>query len=182
LASQAAHDGLTGLFNRRSFDIKLEEEFRRARRQSAMLGLVMIDVDNFKAYNDRYGHPAGDACLRSVSAAIEGEIKRPADGVARYGGEEFAVLLPNTDEAGAFEVAERIRLAVKRLGLEHTDSRDKCVTISAGVASLAAGAPASTSGALVQLADRALYAAKQGGRDVVMAAAVQSPRLVRAGR
>lgn len=182
LASQAARDGLTGLFNRRTFDIKLEEEFRRARRQSTMLGLIMIDVDGFKSYNDRYGHPAGDACLRAVSAAIESEIKRPGDGVARYGGEEFAVLLPNTGETGALEVAERIRLAVKRLGLEHADARDKRVTISAGVASIAAGAPAAMPSALVQLADRALYAAKQGGRDVVMAAAADPPRMARAGR
>ena len=168
LASQAAKDGLTGLLNRRSFDEALDREFRRSKRESTPLGLVMIDVDKFKSFNDLYGHPAGDACLRSVSAAIAGMLQRPGDSAARYGGEEFAVLLPNTDEAGAIEVAERIRLAVKDLKREHSGTHRNCVTISAGAASIVADAALSSPDLLVQAADRALYAAKRAGRDHVV--------------
>jgi diguanylate cyclase (GGDEF)-like protein/PAS domain S-box-containing protein len=170
LASQAAKDGLTGLLNRRSFDEALDREFRRAKRESTPLGLVMIDVDKFKSFNDLYGHPAGDACLRSVSAAIAGMLQRPGDSAARYGGEEFAVLLPNTDEAGAIEVAERIRIAVKELKRQHSGTRRNCVTISAGAAAIASGATLSSADGLVQAADCALYAAKHAGRDHVIGA------------
>jgi diguanylate cyclase (GGDEF)-like protein len=131
---------------------------------------VMIDVDKFKSFNDLYGHPAGDACLRSVSAAIAGMLQRPGDSAARYGGEEFAVLLPNTDEAGAIEVAERIRIAVKELKRQHSGTRRNCVTISAGAAAIVSGATLSSADGLVQAADCALYAAKHAGRDHVIGA------------
>lgn len=175
LALQAAKDGVTGLLNRRAFDETLHREFRRSIRESGRLGLIMIDVDDFKSFNDLYGHPAGDACLRSVGAAIAGALQRPGDCAARYGGEEFAVLLPNTDEAGALEVAERILLAVRRLRIEHTGASKTRVTVSAGAAS-AISDPAQTSpDALVQAADHALYAAKRGGRDVAVAATSCQP-------
>ncbi len=169
LASQASKDSLTGLANRRAFDEALEREFWRSRREASHLGLIVMDVDNFKAFNDLYGHPAGDSCLRSVGAAIEGALQRFGDCAARYGGEEFAVLLANTDESGAFDVAERIRLAVKRLALAHSGSQAGCVTVSAGAASIIASG-FSSAGVLVQRADRALYAAKRAGRDTVVAA------------
>jgi diguanylate cyclase (GGDEF)-like protein/PAS domain S-box-containing protein len=171
LASQAAEDGLTGLKNRRGFDEAVDREFRRCKREAAPLGLVMIDVDDFKSFNDLYGHPAGDACLRSVSAAIASALQRPGDCAARYGGEEFVILLPNTDEAGAVEVAERIRLAVRRLRLEHSGTSAGHVSISAGAAALAAGGAKAGPDMLIQAADRALYAAKSAGRDAIVAAA-----------
>lgn len=182
LAADAAIDGLTGLSNRRAFDEILQREFRRSRRESIPLGLVMIDVDNFKSFNDLYGHPAGDGCLRSVSLAIASAVRRPGDCAARYGGEEFAFILPNTDEAGALEVAERIRLAVRSLEIQHAGSRATVVTISAGVASAIAGATTSIPDALVQEADRALYAAKRAGRDSVVAAATLASQPFAAGR
>jgi diguanylate cyclase (GGDEF)-like protein/PAS domain S-box-containing protein len=171
LAVQAAKDGLTGLSNRRTFDTTLEREFRRARREASHLALIMIDVDYFKAFNDRHGHLAGDACLRSVSQAIASELQRPADCVARYGGEEFAVLLPNTDEVRAFEVAERLRLAVKNARVETSDLSMPCPTISAGVASILPNSATSGPDGLIRTADRALYSAKASGRDAIVAAA-----------
>jgi diguanylate cyclase (GGDEF)-like protein/PAS domain S-box-containing protein len=170
LASEAAKDGLTGLFNRRAFDEALEREYQRATCESSCLAVIMIDVDNFKAFNDHYGHPAGDVCLRSVSRAISGVLGRPNDCLARYGGEEFVVLLPDTDEKGALACAERIRRAVKSLRLEHAGTAANCVTISAGAASTIPGKSAATRDCLVQSADRALYMAKRAGRDTVCAA------------
>jgi diguanylate cyclase (GGDEF)-like protein/PAS domain S-box-containing protein len=180
LAADAAIDGLTGLSNRRAFDEVLEREFGRSRRDSTPIGLVMIDVDNFKSFNDLYGHPAGDACLRSVSLAIASAVRGPGDCVARYGGEEFAFILPNTDDAGALDVAERVRLAVRSLEIEHAGTRATVVTISAGVASAIAGATTAVPDALVQEADRALYAAKRAGRDAVVAASQPSAAATRA--
>jgi diguanylate cyclase (GGDEF)-like protein len=135
----------------------------------------MIDVDWFKPYNDRYGHPAGDECLRRVSRAIEDTLPRPGDVVARFGGEEFAVLLPNTDEAGATVMADRIRRAVLSLAIEHDASAALVVTISAGVAALAPGGLEGVE-ALVRRADQALYRAKHLGRNgVVCASALGDP-------
>jgi diguanylate cyclase (GGDEF)-like protein/PAS domain S-box-containing protein len=176
LEALAGQDGLTGLANRRTFDDALAREHRRALRDRTRLAMIMIDVDWFKAFNDRYGHPAGDECLKRISRAIENTLPRPGDIVARYGGEEFAVLLPNTDESGAAIVADRIRRAVLALGIEHDASPAMTATISAGVASWAPGAMDSGPEALMQHADRALYRAKDDGRN----AAVCASRLVEA--
>ncbi|MFZ5534388.1 MAG: diguanylate cyclase domain-containing protein [Pseudomonadota bacterium] len=170
-------DGLTQVANRRRFDEAMVEEWRRQHRviqgrepsrQPADLedlALILIDVDHFKPYNDRYGHPVGDECLRRVAQAINGAISRASDLVARYGGEEFVVLLPGTPSAGAGRVAERIRQAVEALAIPHGASPvSDHVTISLGVAATDQ-APGATPEALIQAADVALYQAKQAGRN-----------------
>jgi diguanylate cyclase (GGDEF)-like protein/PAS domain S-box-containing protein len=156
LQALAGQDSLTGLANRRAFDEALAKEHRRTRRENKTLSLIMIDVDRFKAFNDCYGHPAGDECLRRVGAAIAATIKRPGDVVARYGGEEFTVLLPDTDEAGAEVLAERVRAAIAAIALPHRQNINHIVTISAGVASLASAAVDAAPEILVQSADQAL--------------------------
>lgn len=124
----------------------------------------MIDVDCFKSFNDAYGHQHGDACLKAVAGAIQGAVKRAGDTVARYGGEEFSVILPDTDEGGAAIIAERIRLAVERLGLEHRGSTaGGVVTVSLGVAT--ARLDSLDAGELVKAADAALYDSKRAGRN-----------------
>lgn len=163
----AAHDGLTGLANHRTFVASLESEWARARRQEEPLALLLCDIDAFKAYNDTYGHRAGDSVLRDVARAISETLERRFDLVARYGGEEFAVLLPGTDPQGAASVAERIRLAVRELDEPHEASpTDSVLTISVGGAIAAPARDDSGSpGDLVEEADRALYEAKRSGRD-----------------
>ena len=160
-------DSLTGLGNRRRFDIALEAECKHSMRHGTPLALVMIDVDHFKRYNDLYGHPAGDECLRQVGAAVKSARGRPSDVAARYGGEEIAVLLPQTDAAGAFAAAERLRQAVEALGVAHAGSPAGQVTVSIGVASFAPFDGAGDPARLVRRADRALYAAKAAGRNQV---------------
>lgn len=162
----ANRDGLTGISNRRQFDQALQVEFHRAATVGTPLALVMIDVDFFKAYNDRYGHQAGDVCLKAVSDVLRRFKVRAGDTVARYGGEEFAVLLPHTDLGGARLVAERIRQAVYEQGLVHADNPSGVVTVSVGVHSLV---PAETDlpEGLLEMADGALYRAKSGGRNRV---------------
>jgi diguanylate cyclase (GGDEF)-like protein len=160
-------DELTGLANRRSFDTALRTEWGRAARDGAPLGLLMADVDHFKAYNDTYGHPAGDHCLARVADAIRGGMRRPADTAARYGGEEFALILPGTDLAGAVAVAETIRSGVAGLGLEHASSPvSRRVTVSVGVASIVPDSSL-TEADLLSAADQALYRAKFSGRNRV---------------
>jgi diguanylate cyclase (GGDEF)-like protein len=151
-------DALTGVDNRRRFDEALDREWRRSSRSGSPLSLLMIDVDRFKEYNDTRGHQAGDECLRAVAVVLRECLSRAADVVARYGGEEFAVLLPDSDLAGARCVAERLRARVE----ERTP-----VTISAGVATMAA-AQAIWPTALVSAADDALYEAKRQGRNRVV--------------
>jgi diguanylate cyclase (GGDEF)-like protein/PAS domain S-box-containing protein len=160
-------DALTGLANRRSFDDQLEKEILRSRRNMDSLSLVMIDIDHFKSFNDRYGHPAGDDCLRRVARAIKESVRRPADVVARYGGEELALILPDTEEAGAFEVAEAVRRSVEALHIEHIGSVSGFVTISLGVATSQAPDDIAAS-LLLDHADEALYIAKGAGRNRVM--------------
>ena len=174
----AREDGLTGLANRRTFDDALSREYRRALRDKKSLALIMIDVDRFKAFNDRYGHPAGDECLRRVSKTLTTAVFRPGDSVARYGGEEFAVLLPDTDEFGAAIIGERIRQAVLLLAIEHDASPHHIMTVSVGVASIGGNAFEGGPEALLQYADQALYRAKDGGRNAVVRAS--SLRLQRA--
>ncbi|MET4391246.1 diguanylate cyclase (GGDEF)-like protein/PAS domain S-box-containing protein [Bradyrhizobium sp. F1.4.3] len=170
LETLAIEDSLTGLANRRHFDERLNEEWARAYRDRSNLGLLMIDVDHFKAYNDEYGHPAGDACLRVVAKIIAAEMQRVGDLAARYGGEEFAMLLPNTDAAGCARIGERIRSAVHDAGLVHASSpAAACVTVSVGGAACRpAFERTAGAGSLVEAADRALYAAKDAGRDRLM--------------
>ena len=170
LEALAGQDGLTGLANRRTFDDALAREHRRALRDRTRLAMIMIDVDWFKSFNDRYGHPAGDECLKQVSRAIKNTLPRPGDIVARYGGEEFAVLLPNTDESGAMIMADRIRRAVLALSIEHDASPAKVATISAGVGSWAPNALDIGLEVLMQDADRALYRAKNDGRNAIVCA------------
>ncbi len=157
-------DGLTGLHNRRSFDERLQAEWQRAMRQQQPLALILADIDQFKAYNDHHGHQAGDDALRRVAQQIGALLGRPADLAARYGGEEFACLLPETDAAGALEVARRIEQAVRALAIPHGQSAVAAVvTLSLGTAALVprAGNDASL---LVAAADRQLYEAKRQGR------------------
>ena len=162
-------DGLTGIANRRAFDLALEKEFRRAVRGQNPLALLMIDVDHFKAFNDRYGHPAGDACLRSVAEILDRELRRPGDLVARYGGEEFAAVLPETDYAGATSLGEQIRRAVCDVAIEHGGSAQSLVTVSVGVAAVWPQRERLPT-ELVDLADGALYRAKSSGRNRVCSA------------
>jgi diguanylate cyclase (GGDEF)-like protein/PAS domain S-box-containing protein len=167
LAALAILDGLTGLANRRRFDERLQEEWARACREGTSLSLLMVDVDHFKKFNDQYGHQAGDACLQTLAQVLATEARRPADLAVRYGGEEFAMLLPNTDAAGCKLVGERIRRGLQQLSIPHAlNIPSKRVTVSLGGTAirLRADGPAESS-SLVQMADRALYAAKEGGRD-----------------
>jgi diguanylate cyclase (GGDEF)-like protein/PAS domain S-box-containing protein len=159
-------DGLTQVGNRRSFDERLYQEWCRASRERQPLSLILCDVDDFKAYNDCYGHQRGDNCLIQVAKAIREALKRPADFVARYGGEEFVVVLPNTDIDGGVEVAERIRTRIRHLQIPHEKSRvSQFVTLSMGLASQVPNCCATAVETFVNAADRALYRAKQNGRD-----------------
>jgi diguanylate cyclase (GGDEF)-like protein len=166
LETLAQLDGLTCVANRRSFDARLRAEWSASAKASQPLSLLMIDVDHFKRFNDRYGHPAGDACLKAIAACLsKGELRRN-DFIARYGGEEFAVVLPSLPAAAAMEIAERLRLAVFDLALENSQSPVGRITISVGVAGLL-GDGNKDAGALIEAADAALYNAKRRGRNVV---------------
>ena len=168
LQTMAMKDGLTGLANRRSFDNALDYELKRSRRSHQAVSLLMLDVDFFKKFNDHYGHVAGDACLQAVAGAIAGNAVRSADTVARYGGEEFAVILPNTDLAGALVVGEAIRAAIVALALPHAGGAGQHVTASIGVATAIPGGEAGTSKLeLMHQADAALYQSKHAGRNRV---------------
>lgn len=159
------HDPLTGLFNRRHFDQVKEEEFQRALRNGQPLSLLVCDIDYFKAFNDQYGHAAGDQCLRDVAQAMNTAIIRSGDALARIGGEEFAILLPATNAAAAWQVAERVRQAVADLHIAHAASAAGAwVTISVGLAQLEAGYTPDFD-ALFEEADQALYRAKEKGRN-----------------
>ena len=161
----ALEDALTGLSNRRQFDLFILAEMGRARRTQTHLALLMIDVDHFKNFNDRYGHVAGDECLRNISAIIQDNIKRPGDLPARYGGEEFTVVLPGTDYVGAFLVAEKIRRAVQQANIEHKESPEGTVTVSVGVCAYDRALQESPDD-LIGAADKALYVAKASGRNM----------------
>lgn len=172
LHALAMEDGLTGLANRRKFDVALDTEIGRAVRDASTLALIMIDVDCFKQYNDIYGHAAGDECLQKIGRTVAAlAAKRPGDLAARYGGEELAVLLPGTDVQGAVLLAERIRDAVRDLKIAHAGVANGFVTLSAGVEALKPSAASGQSKELIEAADKALYQAKSEGRDRVCAAA-----------
>ncbi|MGC1446113.1 MAG: diguanylate cyclase [Xanthobacteraceae bacterium] len=173
LKELAATDALTGVPNRRSFDIALDRECRRAKRARKSVAVIVADVDHFKSYNDRYGHQAGDDCLRRVAHAMSDVVQRPGDLLARYGGEEFAIILPETDVFGATLVAENIRRAVEGLAIPHAGSVSAIVTLSAGVSCMWIERD-NIGPALIQAADRALYEAKNAGRNCVARASEQS--------
>lgn len=172
LETFALQDGLTGLANRRSFDAELKSEFTRAMRNGRPLAMIMIDVDHFKKYNDCYGHPAGDACLRAIADELVANRRRPGDISARYGGEEFVILLPDTNQAGAMAVANKICNAVAQMAIEHRDSPCRVVTISAGVHAFVPVRHDDMQKDLIALADKALYIAKSSGRNRVCFAAM----------
>jgi diguanylate cyclase (GGDEF)-like protein len=171
LRSQTFSDGLTGIANRRLFDLAMEKELRRAKRSATALSMLMIDIDFFKAYNDHYGHQQGDDTLIKVAGALAASLQRPLDLIARYGGEEFAVILPEMDAAGAVMVAQALRLKIAQLAIPHAAAGGPPhVTISVGVATQAPPQPMEVA-ALIGAADRALYTAKRSGRDRVAVAA-----------
>jgi diguanylate cyclase (GGDEF)-like protein len=168
LAAIAYLDGLTQIANRRQFDDRLRQEWRRLQREKSPLSIIMCDVDYFKQYNDTYGHGGGDDCLREVAKAIEASARRAADLTARYGGEEFVALLPNTPLTGALEVAKLIQQRMQSLQIPHAKSViGEYVTLSFGVSSIIP-TDASTPEELLLRADRALYQAKQAGRNQIV--------------
>lgn len=168
-------DGLTQLANRRSFDKHLQEQRAIAARHGRCLALVLMDVDHFKAYNDLYGHQAGDDCLRQVAAALRSCCRRPSDLAARYGGEEFALILPDTEQPGAVHLAETLRNTVLRCQLPHANcSTGPYVSVSVGVSVAKPGSP-TTAEPLLAAADAALYQAKSRGRNRVVYADAATP-------
>jgi diguanylate cyclase (GGDEF)-like protein len=169
LALAAQTDGLTGVGNRRALDETLLREIGRAARRRTTVAVVMLDVDHFKLFNDRYGHLAGDECLRRVAGAVAGAALRAGDFVGRYGGEEFCLILPDTDSQGALHIAEQVRAAVEALAIP--SARDGApVTVSLGVAARHVDSGMSHE-ALLAEADGALYLAKKAGRNRVAVAA-----------
>jgi diguanylate cyclase (GGDEF)-like protein len=167
IKKQAVIDALTGIPNRRSFSERIPEEFRNSRRNKLPLSIIMCDIDNFKSYNDNYGHTKGDECLKQIAQIIKKTLQRPRDFCARYGGEEFVIVLPDTSEEGAVRVAEEIRETVQKTKIPHANSSPlDVVTLSLGVSTMI-GDALTPYEKLVQQADKALYMAKQKGRNCV---------------
>jgi diguanylate cyclase (GGDEF)-like protein len=164
LASMAHQDGLTCLANRRKFDETVDLEWRRAKRFAQPLSLLMIDVDFFKKYNDRFGHTEGDDCLRKVALVFRVIAQRPGDLIARYGGEEFAIVLPATTGAGAMDIANQILERLSALALPHPDAQPGYVTVSIGISTLVPDEVQQFED-LIRTADKALYTAKRDGRN-----------------
>ena len=165
-------DVLTGISNRRHFEMLYKKEWARTRRNRKPISLIMIDVDHFKAFNDHYGHPQGDCCLRQVASALADILRRPGDIVARYGGEEFIVLLPEINEAGTEWVAERMRRRISELAIPHAKSPTaSTVSISVGWVTAIPGQKDSP-GTLLETVDQVLYQAKKSGRDRVCSGSV----------
>ena len=173
LAKAATKDSVTGLANHRQFQDFLRSEWRRALRDASPLSVIMIDMDHFSDYNDKFGHEAGDACLRQVGEAFARSIQRPGDLVARYGGEEFGIVLGRTDSDGALRIATKLQVAVSSLALPNPNAPDGggLLTVSVGAAT---ATPAIDSNweelALVASADRALQEAKEAGRNRIVTA------------
>ena len=171
LMLMSMQDGLTGIANRRAFDLNLHKEYRRAMRSQEPLSVILLDVDFFKCFNDTYGHLKGDHCLMAVASCLQQQIHRPADMVARYGGEEFVIVLPNTAAEGALMLAERTRAAVQHLNISHSGSTiSPWVSISLGVVTTVPAVEAGMEGlaAMLNQADQAMYLAKQQGRNRVV--------------
>jgi len=168
-------DGLTGVFNRRYFDQQIATEWARAVRSNAPLSLILLDVDFFKLYNDRYGHQAGDDALRTVAAALKACLKRPADLVARFGGEEFACILPETAFEDALVIANLLEQKTRELAIAHQSSTvDSVITISVGLATRIANTGNDATD-LIGLADSLLYKAKHTGRGRVCSGVMTPP-------
>ena len=159
-------DAMTGVANRRAFDLVLAREWRRSMRDETPLSMLFLDVDFFKKFNDFYGHQAGDKCLQSIALTIGSVLRRPGDVLARYGGEEFAIILPQTDLQGASEIGALIMAAFADLAMPHDASSFGQVTVSIGAACMFANSEATTE-RLTEMADAALYAAKRSGRNRV---------------
>jgi diguanylate cyclase (GGDEF)-like protein len=156
---------LTGVANRRYFNIHFQKEWKRALRYKNPISLLMVDIDSFKSFNDIYGHQAGDECLRKIAEALKNVLKRPGDFIARYGGEEFIVMLTDTDRNGAIEVVKLMQHAVFKLAIPHQGTlvSDR-ITFSAGIGTIVPDQDLD-SGCLVSAADKALYRAKAEGRN-----------------
>ncbi len=172
LKTLATEDGLTGLANRRHLDAYLASAFLRARHEGTSLAFALVDVDFFKGYNDAYGHQRGDQALIEVAKAMRARVRREGDLVARYGGEEMAIVLPGVSAEQALAMAEQVREAVQHLGIEHRQSAYDQITVSVGVVAGVPGVDLSDAEAMVAAADQALYAAKGGGRNRVVLAAL----------
>ena len=174
LEELATIDSITGLCNRRRFDVFIQQEWQRSRRTHQPLSLLMIDIDHFKIFNDRYGHQRGDECIQEVASVLRAAAHRPADLACRYGGEEFTLVLAETDSSGAFAVAESVRRAVEGLGIPNDGAPLGIITVSIGVATRT-GEEYSRAAELIAACDRALYEAKNSGRNrTATAAAVEA--------
>ena len=178
LAALAMTDGLTGLANRRAFDEALSRDWKHARRTRAAVSLLLLDLDHFKRFNDSYGHQVGDDCLRTVATTLRAAV-RESDLAVRYGGEELAVLLPDTDSAGAINLAEEVRAAIEALNLTHVGNPEGggIVTVSVGAATALSrdGGTVEMSQGLLLSADLALYKAKHEGRNRVVSTLLVAP-------
>ena len=173
LVTTSRQDHLTGLLNRRGLEVALHRELRRCRRDGTPLSALAVDIDNFKAYNDTWGHPQGDECLRLVSSALTSCLGRAGDRASRYGGEEFILVLPNSDLQRAIAVAETCLRAIADLDLNHPVSSARRVTVSIGVAAVqptGRADVAAEAAAVLSAADRALYRAKRSGRARIVVA------------
>jgi diguanylate cyclase (GGDEF)-like protein len=163
----AASDGLTQISNRRGFDVHLEHQWTLMMREQLPIAIILCDVDYFKLFNDFYGHLAGDDCLRSIAQSLDSALARPSDLVARYGGEEFAVILPQTTEAGALKVAERMQATITQIQIPHDPSPIHAfITLSMGIACLVPS-PERSPSSLLEQADQLLYLAKERGRNQI---------------
>jgi len=162
-------DSLTGLPNRRGYDTRMTAEWGRAHREKRPLGLIMLDIDKFKTYNDTYGHPQGDLLLLAIAEVLTKTLKRPADFSARWGGEEFIVLLPDTDIGGTYKIAEQLRVNIRNTLVPCADGTNTSATVSLGAISTIPGDNDSVTGFFAE-ADKLLYNAKKAGRDRVCCA------------
>jgi two-component system chemotaxis family response regulator WspR len=174
LQKLAALDSLTGIANRRRFDEVMRAEWQRGQRDKKPLSLLMCDIDCFKVYNDSFGHLAGDLCLKKAAAVLTEHLKRPADVAARFGGEEFAIVLPDTDHGGALLIAEACRKHIEQLEIENPQAPNGFISMSIGLATVVPSKDGSAEG-LIALADKALYQAKNDGRNRVVVATVPIP-------
>ena len=172
LSQLTSTDEVTGIANRRAFNVTFAREIARAKRNGSSLSLLLIDIDSFKAYNDTYGHRAGDNCLQTVAEVMSLELKRPADLIARFGGEEFVVVLPAAQSAEAVAVAENLRRAVSLLKIENKNAlADKHITVSIGcVSGIPLASPDDFFTLLIDTADKHLYLAKEQGRNRISVA------------